>query len=71
MDTPKGSRTIMATGEVKGMSESQVAKLPDGLAIIEGTQSNANNSGTVRGKVNCCESVSMSDSAPAAAKNEA
>ena len=69
--TPKGMRINMATGEVNGIIESHTDKLPEGCPTIAGISSSVSISGTVIGRVNCCESVSLSTNEPAAAKNEA
>ena len=66
--TPKGMRNIMAMGEVNGMIESHVAKLPEGSLSIAGRNRKVSNNGMVSGRVNCCESVSLSVMAPTAAK---
>ena len=51
--TPKGMRIIMATGEVKGMNESQVESEPVGSLIMAGIMIITNISGMVTGRENC------------------
>ena len=50
---PKGRRTIIATGDVNGITDSQNAKLPLGDATMRGISIMASNSGMVIGSVNC------------------
>ena len=69
--TPKGILTIMATGEVNGITESQKAAEPEGFSITIGRETIAIIIGMVTGSVNCCPSVSMSISEPMAPKSDA
>ena len=69
--TPNGRRTIIATGEVNGMRESQKAAVPEGLSITNGRHTIAIIMGMVTGRVNCCPSVSASIREPIAPKSEA
>ena len=71
MGTPKGIRNIIAIGDVNGITESHVARAPDGSFINEGVSINVSISGNVRGNVNCWESVSLSTIDPTDAKRDA
>ena len=53
MGTPKGSRSIIATGEVKGMMENQVDRAPEGASIMAGKRIIVSRSGAITGSVNC------------------
>ena len=68
--TPKGTRTIMATGAVNGITDNQNASELSGLLIRnEKDKIYVNNSGKVMGNINCCVSVSLSTAEPTAANN--
>ena len=68
--TPKGRRTIMITGEVKGIILIQKANVPSGLSIIGVIRTKDKISGMVMGKINCWVSASASTAEPIAANNE-
>lgn len=71
MGTPNGILIIIATGEVNGITESQVASDPDGSLIIAGIIIITNIRGIVIGSENCCAFVSTSTNAPTPAKRVA
>ena len=66
--TPNGTRTIIATGAVNGIIDSQKAKELSGL-LIKNANDNiyVNSRGKVIGNINCCVSVSLSTAEPTAA----
>lgn len=55
---PKGSRAIIAIGEVNGIIDSQKDNVPFGSEAMSGNKINGRRSGTVTGITNCCVSVS-------------
>ncbi len=66
--TPKGIRTIITTGEVSGIIDSQKAIGPSGLfTTAELANTNEKISGMVTGNINCCVSDSLSTAEPMAA----
>ena len=68
--TPKGSLTIIMTGEVKGIILIQNARTPSGLSIIGCISIKDNIRGIVIGSINCCVSASASTADPTAANKE-
>ena len=65
--TPNGILAIIATGEVKGIIESQNPSGPSGLFIKEKLPYIPNINGNIANNVNCCVSVSLSTAEPIAA----
>ena len=69
MGTPKGSRIIIETGDVKGIIDSQKLKSLPGSCMIQVARIKLKIIGMVRGNMNCWVSVSESTAAPTAANN--
>jgi len=69
--TPKGTRIIITTGEVKGIMDIQKAKLPSGSFITALSTTIDKISGTMIGSINCCVSASLSTAEPTVANNAA
>ena len=65
--TPYGILAIIATGEVKGIIDSQNPKGPSGLFIKEKLPYIPKVKGKMANNVNCCVSVSLSTAEPMAA----
>ena len=70
LSIPNGRRTIITTGDVKGIMLIQKANDPDGLSITGSIRINDKISGIVTGKINCWVSASESTADPTAAKRE-
>ena len=69
--TPKGRRTIITMGEVKGMMLNQNAIAPSGSSITLVVATIPKIKGIVTGSINCWVSVSLSTAEPIAAKRAA
>lgn len=69
--TPKGTRTSITIGEVKGTKELQNTNGDSGLFIAVKPIYSPITSNIDSGVRNCCESVSLSTAAPIAANSEA
>lgn len=68
---PKGILVIMHIGDVNGIIDNVIARAPSGLFTTCNEVMNPSSKGVVIGNVNCCESVLLSVSEPAAAYNVA
>ena len=69
LSTPKGKRTIIITGDVKGIILIQNANPPSGFSIMGCMSINERINGIVIGNINCCVSASASTADPIAANN--
>ena len=65
--TPYGILSIIATGDVNGIIDSQILKLLLGALAMAVEHTMAIIRGIEIGSVNCCESVSLSQAEPVAA----